>query len=85
MCIVQLRWRKICAGLYESHTSANTAQEIANYAEERLLWDGEFRNGIVQRLVALAKQAEGSAGAAQDIEGCFSEGKAYLLQSRAQV
>lgn len=60
-------------------------QTCANYAEERLLWDEEFRGGLVQRLVALAKQVEGSAGSAQDIEGCFSEGKAYLLQSRAQV
>ena len=57
----------------------------ASYSEERLLWDVEFRNGLVQRLVALARQVEGSAGSAQDIEGCFSQDQAYLLQSRAQV
>lgn len=57
----------------------------ANYADERLLWDADFRGGLVQRLVALAKQVEGSAGSAQDIEGCFCDEQAYLLQSRAQV
>lgn len=75
----------ILAGLYESHTNVKTAHMCANYAEERLLWDGGFRDQLVQQLVVLAKQVESSAGVAQDIEGCVSEGNVYLLQARAQV
>lgn len=73
------------AGLYESVTTRATDKRAAPYVDERLLWDAGFRDEIVGQLVELAKAVEQSAGSAQDIEGCLVGGKAYLLQSRAQV
>jgi alpha-glucan, water dikinase len=73
------------AGLYESHTTQKTEVHCVNYEGEGLLWDSRVRANIVQELVELAKVVEANAGAPQDIEGCFAGGKAYLLQSRAQL
>ena len=73
------------AGLYESVTTQATRKGSVDYAQERLLWDAGFCAGLVKQLVHLAEAVEKGAGVAQDIEGCFVGGKAYLLQSRAQV
>ena len=73
------------AGLYESHTTRATRKSCVDYSGEPLLWDRDFRAGLVSELVGLAEGVERGAGAPQDVEGCFAGGKVYLLQSRAQV
>jgi alpha-glucan, water dikinase len=73
------------AGLYESVTTRATEARAVDYADEKLLWDEGFRHELVGQLCALAEAVEKNAGSAQDIEGCFAGGAAYLLQSRAQI
>lgn len=73
------------AGLYDSVTTVPLTRVAVDYTSERLLWDDEFRNGIIQRLVGIATAVEaGAGGQPQDIEGVVVGGEVHLVQARAQ-
>jgi alpha-glucan, water dikinase len=73
------------AGLYDSICVLPTHIRPVSYANEPLMWDASFRDGLVKKLVAVAKAVEDLVGSAQDIEGCLVGDQIFLLQTRAQV
>jgi alpha-glucan,water dikinase len=73
------------AGLYDSVLLEPPAERVLDYSHERLIWDGEFQRDLFASLVRLGVEVERVSGSAQDIEGAFSQGRAYVVQTRPQV
>jgi alpha-glucan, water dikinase len=73
------------AGLYDSVPIVEFASVPVDYASSPLLWDAQFREGLLSSLADLGASVEGSFGAPQDIEGVSSGGKLYVVQSRPQI
>lgn len=73
------------AGLYDSVCAQSPHVRAVSYANEPLMWDSNFREGLVNKLVVVAKAVEDLIGSAQDIEGCIVGDEVYLVQARAQI
>lgn len=73
------------AGLYESVLLDPPREVPLNYANERLIWDREFKNNILTSIADLGISVEEVVGSPQDIEGAYSDDKFYVVQTRPQV
>lgn len=73
------------AGLYDSVMLQPPRPVLLDYAKEPLIWDENFRRDLFRSISNLGVEVERLCGAPQDIEGAFSQGRCYLLQSRPQV
>ncbi|HID98368.1 MAG TPA: hypothetical protein EYP57_09325, partial [Thermodesulfobacteriaceae bacterium] len=74
------------AGLYDSVLMNPPADELLDYTEISLLWDEDFRNTFMCRVAELGMEIENALdGAPQDIEGAYSGGQYYCVQTRPQV
>lgn len=73
------------AGLYDSALLNPPRQTDLDYSDEPLLWDVEFRNGLLGAIAKMGIAIEKSLGSAQDIEGAVSKGEYFVVQSRPQV
>jgi alpha-glucan,water dikinase len=73
------------AGLYDSVMLTPAREVPLDYAGERLVWDDQFRAGVVGKVAEIGIAVEQASGAAQDIEGACAKGEWYVLQSRPQV
>lgn len=74
------------AGLYDSVPLAPLEHRPLGWAWEPLVWDGDARRALLERLVEVGRQVEAAfGGAPQDIEGVVVGDKIYIVQSRAQV
>ena len=73
------------AGLYDSFM-LNPARTVPlDYTNERLLWDEGFRKNLLTTVGRIGVAVELITGSPQDIEGAFSAGRAYVVQTRPQV
>lgn len=74
------------AGLYDSVPVAAYDQIAVNYVEEPLLWDQTFRNDLLKKIAEMGISIEKAFdGVPQDIEGVYSQGELYVVQSRPQI
>jgi len=73
------------AGLYDSFMLPEPRKVILDYTEESLLWDRDFRERFMSDVGEIGRLIEEAFGEPQDIEGAFSSGKFFVVQSRPQV
>jgi alpha-glucan,water dikinase len=73
------------AGLYDSVMLEPTRKVHLNYADEKLIWDDDFRRTIMSSIAGIGTTVEDALGSPQDIEGVYSRGKFYIVQTRPQV
>jgi alpha-glucan,water dikinase len=74
------------AGLYDSVMLESPREILLDYAKEPLLWDEDFRSDLLLHIIQIGLQVEEVFGGhPQDIEGAYSKGNYYVLQSRPQV
>jgi alpha-glucan, water dikinase len=73
------------AGLYDS-VLLNPPREVClDYSRERLVWDDAFRSDLLVSIAKIGAEVEKALGSPQDIEGAYSHGKYYVVQTRPQV
>jgi len=75
------------AGLYDSVTVEECAHRPVSYADEPLIFDAAFREGLLRQLFDLGRLVEENfEGKPQDIEGAVNaDGSLVVTQSRPQV
>jgi alpha-glucan,water dikinase len=56
-----------------------------DYAEESLVWNEDFRKDFLITIARIGTMVEEVMGSAQDIEGAYSKGRYYVVQTRPQV
>ncbi len=73
------------AGLYDSFMLPEPAKITLNYTEEALVWDDAFRNKFLLNIADIGASVEKALRGPQDIEGAYSDGQYYVVQSRPQA
>ncbi|MBI5388215.1 MAG: hypothetical protein HZA90_26420 [Verrucomicrobia bacterium] len=73
------------AGLYDSVLLEPPHEVALDYAGNALVWDAGFRNEFMATITRLGHAVEQAFGSAQDIEGAYSKGRFYVVQTRPQV
>jgi alpha-glucan,water dikinase len=73
------------AGLYDSVMLDPPREVPLNYADERIVWDGDFRKYLLVSIAKIGTELEQIMGAPQDIEGAYANEKFYVVQTRPQV
>jgi alpha-glucan,water dikinase len=73
------------AGLYSSLMLPQPRLSVLDYANDPLVWDEPFRKGFLTAIARIGIIIEESFGSAQDIEGAYSGGEYYVVQTRPQV
>lgn len=73
------------AGLYDSFMLPEARHQPLDYEREELLWNEELRNRVVGGVAAVGAAVEKVFGAPQDIEGAYSKGRFFVVQTRPQV
>ncbi len=73
------------AGLYDSFMLPQPVKANLNYTEEALVWDEDFRNKFLSGVTGIGVSVEKALGGAQDIEGAYSNGQYFVVQSRPQA
>jgi len=72
------------AGLYDSVMLHPPREVSLDYSKDRLLWDRDFRTGLLTSIARIGIAIEGSFSSPQDIEGVYAKGRYYVVQTRAQ-
>jgi len=73
------------AGLFDSIT-LNDNKDIHNeYNNSQIFTDEKFRNNIIISIAKLGIEVEKIYDFPQDIEGCISNNKIFIVQTRPQV
>lgn len=73
------------AGLYDSVLLPGPKIITLDYTKDRLIWDDGFRRDILSSIARVGDEVESALGSPQDIEGAYSKGRFYVVQSRPQV
>jgi alpha-glucan,water dikinase len=73
------------AGLYDSFLLPPPKKVTLDYTKDRLLWDDDFRKDVLSPIAGIGSAVERGLGSPQDIEGAYSKGRFYVVQSRSQV
>ncbi len=74
------------AGLYDSVMLEPTQEVTLNYTNERIIWDDDFRRILLTNIIKIGIEVEKVfKGSPQDIEGAYSKGNYYVVQTRPQV
>jgi len=73
------------AGLYDSVMLPPPSEIPLDYARERLVWDEDFRRNLLVGIATIGTMLEETLGSPQDIEGAYSRGRYYVVQTRPQV
>ena len=74
------------AGLYDSVPLPALREQTLDAASDPLLWDTQSLKAMLTEIVRTGKAVEACfAGAPQDIEGVWANGKITIVQSRAQI
>lgn len=73
------------AGLYDSVMLPPPLRTPLDYTGDALLWDDSFRKGFMVAIAETGTAIEKALGSPQDIEGAYSKGRYYVVQSRPQV
>ena len=73
------------AGLYDSFILPQPKIVSLDYTSDQLFWNDEFRKEFSLKVAEVGLQVEKALGAPQDIEGAYSKGNFFVVQSRPQV
>jgi alpha-glucan,water dikinase len=73
------------AGLYDSVMLSPPREVHLNYAEEKIVWDRDFRKYLLTSIAKIGAELEKTMGSPQDIEGAYGDEKFYVVQTRPQV
>jgi len=73
------------AGLYDSVTLNPTRRVLLDYTKDPLLVDPSFQKTFLLSVAKIGIEVEKALGVPQDIEGAFSKGNYYVVQTRPQV
>ncbi len=73
------------AGLYDSVLAEEPEARLLDYRNERLVWDANFREGLLRAIARIGLEVEKVLGTPQDIEGAVAGGQFYVVQTRPQV
>ena len=73
------------AGLFDSYTMNKESTSRIKYSEELLIKDEKFQHEFMEKTGKIGKAIEDVYGEAQDIEGCYHDGKFFVVQTRPQV
>jgi len=74
------------AGLFDSFPVVQHAHSVVGYRNQKLVCDRAFAKDLMLQLKNLAQVVEQKMGGVpQDIEGCYRDGKLYVVQTRPQV
>ena len=73
------------AGLYDSVMLPTSRTASLDYVGERLVQEGDFRRDFLAAIADIGTIVEKHLGAPQDIEGAYSKGRYYVVQTRPQV
>jgi alpha-glucan,water dikinase len=73
------------AGLYDSVLLHEPRAVPLDYSQERLVWDAEFRHQVLRTIAQAGLAVAEAAGTPQDIEGAWTRGQCYIVQTRPQV
>ncbi|MBF0506831.1 MAG: hypothetical protein HQL09_08340 [Nitrospirae bacterium] len=73
------------AGLYDSFMLPQPTRVTLNYVDEALVWDENFRNGLLIKIADIGTSVENALATPQDIEGAYSNGQYYVVQTRPQA
>ena len=73
------------AGLYDSFTTEPSRRELIDYSKEKIVIDKQFRMDLLSQVAKIGMDIENALGTPQDIEGVYSNGRYYVVQTRPQV
>ncbi len=73
------------AGLYDSFMMPPARKSVIDYTKDPLIWDVRFRGEFSLSVVEIGIKVEEVMGSPQDIEGAYSKGRFFVVQSRPQV
>ncbi len=73
------------AGLYDSFVLPPPGKATLDYSDNSLVFDEGFRTSLLTGIAEMGKAVEAAMGPPQDIEGAFSGGQYYIVQTRPQV
>ena len=73
------------AGLYDSVMIEHPKEVTLSYAEDPLIWNADFRMELMNSIKKIGIMLEKAFGFPQDIEGVYSKGRYYVVQTRPQV
>ncbi len=73
------------AGLYDSIMLEPPRKVRQEYLNAPLIWDSKFQNQILGTIADIGIIIEKTLGSPQDIEGVYSKGRYYVVQTRPQV
>ena len=60
-------------------------ENVLDYSKEPLVWDQHFQTDLLTTIADIGTRIEKIMGSPQDIEGAYSRGKYYVVQTRPQV
>ena len=73
------------AGLYDSFVMPAPRRDSIDYSAEPVVWDDEFRQELLASIGNVAEAVEDAMQYPQDIEGAYSKGRYFVVQTRPQV
>jgi len=73
------------AGLYDSFVLPPPRGVSLDYAHDPLVWDKDFRKGLLAGITDVGTAVESVMKSPQDIEGTYSKGRYFVVQTRPQV
>ena len=73
------------AGLYDSVMLPSSRKVSLDYTGERLVQEEDFRRDFLVAVADIGAMVERHLGSPQDIEGAYSKGRYYVVQTRPQV
>ncbi|HYA32169.1 MAG TPA: PEP/pyruvate-binding domain-containing protein, partial [Thermodesulfovibrionales bacterium] len=73
------------AGLYDSVMLPSPRKAPLDYTSDTLIWNENFRQEFMTTIAEIGSTVEKALGSPQDIEGAYSKGRYYVVQSRPQV
>jgi alpha-glucan,water dikinase len=73
------------AGLYDSVMLPAPRKVPLDYTGDALVWNDNFRKEFMTTIAEIGTAVEKALGSPQDIEGAYSKGRYYVVQSRPQV
>jgi alpha-glucan,water dikinase len=73
------------AGLYDSFVLPPPRKVSLDYTHDSLAWDEGFRKDLLVRIAGVGTAIESVMKSPQDIEGAYSKGQYFVVQTRPQV
>jgi alpha-glucan,water dikinase len=73
------------AGLYDSFILPPPRRISLDYTRDSLVWDERFREDLLAGIADVGRAVEDVMKSPQDIEGAYSKGRYFVVQTRPQV